>query len=271
VEDSLGSLIISAVYLPPKHIVKQEQLETFYNTLGQQFIAGGDYNAKHTAWGSRLIMPRGREIYKTMEHLHLRHLSTGEPTFWPSDRNKLPDLLDFCVTKGIPPNSATATSNLDLSSDHSPVIVDLTTRAVPPEHPPRLSNRRTNWDFFRLLITERLTLNIPLKINEDIEEAVSCSMIPSNGLVGPQRQTLQPHSTLMTALHSSNINLKKNEDSANVGISQEHQKTNDYSTEQHGNLNNFSSGTEIPAFKLFYRALRRLRQLTIHYGKRLRN
>jgi hypothetical protein len=34
VEDSVGSLIISAVYLPPKYIVKQEQLETFYNTLG---------------------------------------------------------------------------------------------------------------------------------------------------------------------------------------------------------------------------------------------
>jgi hypothetical protein len=34
VEDSVGSLIISAVYLAPKHIVKQEQLEGFYNTLG---------------------------------------------------------------------------------------------------------------------------------------------------------------------------------------------------------------------------------------------
>jgi hypothetical protein len=96
VEDSVGSLIISAVYLPPKHIVKQKQLETFYNTLGQWFIASGDYNAKHTAWGSHLITPRGRKMYKTMEHLHLRHLSTGEPTYWPSDRYKLPDLLDFC-------------------------------------------------------------------------------------------------------------------------------------------------------------------------------
>jgi hypothetical protein len=75
----------------------------------------------------------------------------------------------------------------------------------------------------------------------------------------------------MTLLHSSNINLKKNEDSASVGIAQELQKTNDYSTELHGNLNNFSSGTEILAPKLFYKALRRLRQLTIPYGKRLRN
>jgi hypothetical protein len=88
VEDSDGSVIISAVYLPLKHIVKQEQLETFYNTLEQRFIGGVDYNAKHTAWGSHLITPRGREIYKTMEHLRARHFSTGEPTYWPSDRNK---------------------------------------------------------------------------------------------------------------------------------------------------------------------------------------
>jgi exonuclease III len=51
VEDSVGLLTISAVYLPPKHTVKQEQLEDFYNNLGRRFTAGGDYSAKHTDWG----------------------------------------------------------------------------------------------------------------------------------------------------------------------------------------------------------------------------
>jgi hypothetical protein len=91
------------VYLQAKYSVKQEQLEEFYNTLGHRFIAGGDYNAKHTDWGSRLITPRGHELLKTMERNNLKHLSTGEPTYWPSDRNNLPDLVDLCVTKGIPP------------------------------------------------------------------------------------------------------------------------------------------------------------------------
>jgi hypothetical protein len=58
VEDSVGLITILAVYLPPKYSVKQEQLEDFYNNLGRRFIAGGDYNAKHTDWGSRLITPR---------------------------------------------------------------------------------------------------------------------------------------------------------------------------------------------------------------------
>jgi hypothetical protein len=172
VVDSIGPLTIMAVYFPPNPIVTQEQLHTYYNSLGKRFIAGGDYNAKHTAWGSKLIKPRERVIFKTMERLHLRHLSTGEPTYWPSDINKLPDLVDFCVTKGIPPTSATATSCLDLSSDRSPVLAFIATYPLTPVKTPHLSNRQTNWDLFRHLITERLTLKIPLKTPEDIEEAV---------------------------------------------------------------------------------------------------
>jgi hypothetical protein len=94
---------ISAVCLPPKHILKQEQLADFFSSLGPRFLAGCDYNAKLTDWGSRLITPRGREVLKTMESQHLHYFSTGEPSYWPSDPNKLPDLLDFCVTKDIPP------------------------------------------------------------------------------------------------------------------------------------------------------------------------
>jgi hypothetical protein len=67
VEDSVCLLTILAVYLAPKRTVNQEQSEDFYNTLGWRFIAGGDYNAKHIDWGSRLINPRGREVLKIME------------------------------------------------------------------------------------------------------------------------------------------------------------------------------------------------------------
>jgi exonuclease III len=59
VEDSVGLITISAVYLPPKHAVKQEQLEDFYLTLGHRFVVDGDYYAKHTDWGSRIVTPRG--------------------------------------------------------------------------------------------------------------------------------------------------------------------------------------------------------------------
>jgi exonuclease III len=172
VEDTVGLLTISAVYLPPKHAISQEQLEAFYATLGPRFIAGGDYNAKHTDWGSRLITPRGRVLLKTMESNHLTHLSTGQPTYRPSDVNKLPDLVDFCVTKGVSSDFAVAQSCLDLSSDHSPVLVTFTSHAIPPDAPPSLSNRLTNWDYFRHLIHYHLTLQVSRKTGADIEAAV---------------------------------------------------------------------------------------------------
>jgi hypothetical protein len=41
-------ITIAAVYCPPRHNLKKEQFEIFFQTLGPKFIAGGDYNSKHT-------------------------------------------------------------------------------------------------------------------------------------------------------------------------------------------------------------------------------
>jgi hypothetical protein len=42
VEDTAGPLTISAMYLPPRHSIQEEELEDFFDTLGRRFIAGGD-------------------------------------------------------------------------------------------------------------------------------------------------------------------------------------------------------------------------------------
>ena len=46
-----------------------------------------------------------------------------EPTYWPTDMNKTADLLDFCVTKSVLKNYITAASSLELSFEHSPIII----------------------------------------------------------------------------------------------------------------------------------------------------
>lgn len=171
IEDWCGPLTLSAVYCPPKHSIKQNQFEDFFNTLGARFIAGGDYNAKHHYWGSRLITTKGKNLYNTVRSNKYEYISTGEPTYWPTDRNKIPDLIDFCVTKGITQNYLLAESNLDLSSDHSPVIITISTHIILKSHPPTLYNRHTNWIQFR----EHLSIiptDVPLKTEYDIDEAV---------------------------------------------------------------------------------------------------
>ena len=172
VEDWVGPLTVAAIYCPPKHTIKTEQFRHFYATLGHRFLADGDYNAKHTHWGSRLVTPRGRELLKAMQEENLMHVSTDEPTYWPSDRRKVRDLLDFGVTKRIPAHSIQAEAGFDLSSDHSPVLITMHTRITPQNCPTPLSTKTTDWVAFRNYINENLTLKVPLKMDRDIEDYV---------------------------------------------------------------------------------------------------
>jgi hypothetical protein len=168
----IGPLTMTAVYCPPKHAIIAEQFLSFSASLGQHFLAGGDYNAKHCHWGSRLITPKGRELIKAMQTDNLAHVSTGEPTYWPSDTRKVPDLIDFGVVKRIPTISLHAESSFDLCSDHSPVIITLNLRIIPKTSAPTLSTKHTNWEKFRNHIRENPTLNVTLNANRDIADYV---------------------------------------------------------------------------------------------------
>jgi len=119
----------------------------FYNLLGHRFIATEDYNAKHTHWGSRLVTPKGRQLYNAIIKPinNLDYVSPGSPTYWPTDPRKVPDLVDFAVTKNIPRNIISAKALSDLSSDHSPVLITRLQSTKTTDHPFGLTSHRTNW------------------------------------------------------------------------------------------------------------------------------
>lgn len=172
VEDRSGPITLSAVYIPPRHIVNNQQFTDFFHSLGNRFLAGGDYNAKSPAWGSRLTNPRGRQLLMSINNNNLQPFSTGEPTYWPSDISKIPDLLDFFITKGISPNYVHVESSLDLSSDHTPVIVTISPSVILKERPLTLCNKHTDWNLFRHIVNTNLTLKMSLKSTEDIDITV---------------------------------------------------------------------------------------------------
>jgi hypothetical protein len=53
------------------------------------------------------VNPKDHKLYETIQEMKLEILSTGEPTYWPTDINKTPDLLDFFIFKGLQHNSQT--------------------------------------------------------------------------------------------------------------------------------------------------------------------
>jgi hypothetical protein len=67
-------------------------------------------------------------------------------------------------------------------------LITLTSHALNQEKQPSLSNRHTNWDYFRHVINQRLTLNVSLKTEEDIEAAVMFFNDTVYGHVGTQCQ-----------------------------------------------------------------------------------
>lgn len=173
-EDGNNSpLALSAVYCPPPHIISKDQFVNFFSTLGLKFIAGGDYNAKHTHWGSRLINPRGRTLHKAITENALDCISSGHPTYWPTDPNKIPDLLDFCISKGISLNYIHIESSLDLSSDHTPVLISYSSNICLKEKNPSLCSKYTDWDLFKSKINSTINLKIPLKTTSDLEDSVN--------------------------------------------------------------------------------------------------
>ena len=85
VQGFLHETNVTAVYCPPRHNLKKEHFETFFQTLGPKFIAGGDYNCKNILWSSRLTTTKGRGLSKVLHEKNYSFLSTGTPTYWPTD------------------------------------------------------------------------------------------------------------------------------------------------------------------------------------------
>lgn len=165
-------MTITAAYCPPRFSISQQEFENFFSSLGPRFIVGADWNAKHTICSSRLITTRGRNLYQATRSNRYSYLSTGEPTYWPTDREKMPDLLEFFVVQGVSNNYTTVESNYDIFYDHSPVILTLSTTIICPPKNILLTSSRTNWDEFRQYLDERVDLKIILKSPDDINEAV---------------------------------------------------------------------------------------------------
>jgi hypothetical protein len=107
-----------------------------------------------------------------MEKSNLTNLSTKEPTYWPADKNNVPDLVDFYITKGISKELQTAHSCFELSSHHFPILVTISAEVIKRHYPSNLSTNYTNWNKFYDLLDAKLIIQIPLKTKHDIDQAI---------------------------------------------------------------------------------------------------
>ncbi len=69
---------------------KHDDFKKLSASLGERWL-----NAKHTTWVSRIASHRGRELTKVIYEAKSSIITSEQPTFWPADRDKQPDILDF--------------------------------------------------------------------------------------------------------------------------------------------------------------------------------
>lgn len=166
------NLLITALYSPPKHQIKYEQYKQLIEKHNDRHIIGGDFNAKHTHWGSRLTTTKGRELLKASNDTGCSIISSGTPTYWPTDTNKIPDLIDFFLVKKISTSRIKIENGFDLSSDHSPIFLTLFEKILTKEPPPFLINKFTDWQYFNLILWNAdLKVEAPISV-DDLENEV---------------------------------------------------------------------------------------------------
>lgn len=144
----------------------------FFHTLGSRFIVRGDYNAKHTHWGSRLITPKGRTLLKVANNINTEIVTTRKQTYWPTGPNKILNLLDFFIIKDIFSNYIEVLELTELTSDHIPVLLTLGTSVKHKQRNMLLINKKTDADLFKANLNETLTLTVRLKTPFEIDSAV---------------------------------------------------------------------------------------------------
>lgn len=102
----------------------------------------------------------------------LNYISTGELTYWSTDTNKLPDLLDFFINKNVSPRYIQVNSSLELSSDHLPVIAIVGSMIIENQFTISIYNKLSNWSHFKESFNISTSTRVPLKTKENINAAV---------------------------------------------------------------------------------------------------
>jgi hypothetical protein len=165
---------------------------------------------------------------------------------------------------------AVAKSCFDLSPNHSPVLIILESHALNQKKQPSLSNRHTNWDDFRHLINKRLTLDVSLKTEKDTEAAVKFNDTIQWACWNTPIEHTDTLKTYGCPILIKQKNLRKKEDSIEVGTNYEHQRAKDYLTQKQRISNNSSITTRMIASKHPRKVLHQQNPLTIPCGRKPR-
>lgn len=75
---------IAAIYSPPKHKIIVQHYSNYFNTVCNNFIIFGDFNAKHHSKSCGAINPRDLVLHNFVCQNNFKFLAPPGPTYWPT-------------------------------------------------------------------------------------------------------------------------------------------------------------------------------------------
>ena len=90
-------------------------------------------------------------------------LSTGNTAYWPPGPSNIPDLLDFVTYSYIPSQLLQINDGDDVSSDHTPIILEYNTFLHCHAKKYRIIGNNTDLNYFNTWIDRGINLNVPIE------------------------------------------------------------------------------------------------------------
>jgi endonuclease/exonuclease/phosphatase family metal-dependent hydrolase len=149
-------VILVSVYSPPGKIFERD-LDLLIG-LGHKVILAGDFNAKHSMWGSRLNNTAGQTL---LSHYYKNNYIISAPaqsTFFPDRLTSRSDILDIAILSNVLTKHSIRTLGNLSNSDHRPVLMSFNSHFEPTELKTIFNYSAANWNLFQTGILNRLNM-----------------------------------------------------------------------------------------------------------------
>jgi len=207
--------IISTYNSPSVKFNKADYTKIF--KIAPIVIAAGDFNAKHTIWGSRSINTLGKNINQFCFKNDLSVHAPSEFTHYPFNTKLKPDIIDFMISKNL--NYTTDVNTIhELDSDHYPIEIVINLSAKFTINHPRYNLAKADWTSFQNHIDNAIkghhndlksidNINIAiLNLTNAISEALEIA-VPKNENKTGEPPLPQP---ILDLIKSRNKNIREN-------------------------------------------------------------
>lgn len=167
-----NSLKLFATYLQPKKTISLNDVKNIFCNNNVPTMIVGDLNSKHPAWFSRVSNPNGIKLFNAMTKSNWFVSAPDEPTYYPTQQNRFPDVLDIAVCQNIS-GIISQTVVHELDSDHLPVIIEIDAAALTKPSKLKLMNGPIDWDFFQSHLDKNIHIPPQFSSTEEIDASIS--------------------------------------------------------------------------------------------------